>query len=377
MLGYGALFLGHSRKEIVQAVSQQVANGTNMGSSTPQELRWAEIVCRLIPSIDKVRFAASGTEANMLALRVARAYTGKTKIIKFREHFHGWNDFIAPESGINTKFGIPEEILSTTIVVNPDLEQLESVLKKTDDIAAIIVEPTGGHWGELPLNNPGFLQGLRKLTSQYGILMIMDEVITGFRISRGGAQEKFNIDPDLTIMAKIVSGGLPGGALGGKAELMELIGSDQNEEYIAHPGTWNGNPLSAAAGIAALTIIEKDPINAMANSAATELKQGINYILKKLEVPGIAHGVSSIVHVALGIPLTNEQDIYTITHDTLQQAKDPDRVKALKLAMLVNGVDMMGGIGFMVSPVHTKNHIEKTLDAFEKSITAIQEEGLI
>ena len=382
VIGYGALILGHGHPKITEAVSRRMERGTHMGTATPLELRWAELVKGLIPSAERVRFTASGTESTLLALRLARAYTGRKKVMKFREHFHGWHDYVSLESGINTTNGIPEETLSTVVVVDPDISTVEQLLLNDRDIAAVILEPTGGHWGQFPLPNPGFLQDLREVTTRHGVAMIMDEVITGFRMSRGGAQERFQVTPDLTTMAKIVAGGLPGGAVAGRAEVMDLLASDDSSRRIAHPGTYNGNPLSATAGIACLELVANEPINERADAMAERLKEGMREALAMTEVPGHVHGIASIVHVALGVECECGGDICTLPHSEIARATggqgDYGGLSApLKLAMLNEGVDMMGGIGFMVSSAHREEDIDRTAESFERALTSLRAEGLI
>ena len=377
MIGYGALILGHGHPAITDAVTERIGKGTHMGTISSLELRWAELVTEMIPSADLVRFTGSGTESTLLAMRLARTFTGKTKVVKFREHFHGWHDYASPQSGINTQVGIPEETMSTVVVVEPDLAAVEKLFDEDDNLAAVILEPTGGHWGQFPLPNPGFLHELRALATKYGVLMIMDEVICGFRMSSGGAQQRFDVTPDITTMAKIVAGGLPGGAVGGKAEVMDLLGSSDPSMRLAHPGTFNANPVSATAGIAMLETIANEPVNERADAAATRLKIGLRDALTKMEVTGHVHGIASIVHVALGVECTCPGEICTQPHSALAEATSAPRSEMLKLAMLNEGVDMMGGIGFMTSAAHRDEDIDRTVEAFEKSIAAMREERFI
>ena len=377
MMGYGALLLGHAHPAVTEAVASRLAEGTHMGANTELELEWAEQVKSLLPAADRVRFTASGTESTLLALRLARSHTGKTKLVKFREHFHGWHDYVSLESGINTQVGIPGETLSTVAVVEPELAALERYLEQDDDVAAVIVEPTGGHWGQFPLPNPGFLEGLRELTAKYRVVMIMDEVICGFRLSQGGAQVRFDIRPDLTTMAKIVAGGLPGGAVAGKAEIMEVLGSPDASRRLPHPGTFNANPVSATAGITALRLVETEPINERADAMAARLKAGLGDALIKMEVPGHVHGIASIVHVALGVECDCGGEICTHAHSQLADATGPSKSEPLKLAMLNEGVDMMGGIGFMVSAVHREADIDRTAEAFERALAALREDRVV
>ena len=383
MMGYGALILGHSHPKVTEAVSRKLSEGTHMGSATPIEIRWAEIVQELIPSAERVRFTASGTETTLLAFRLSRAYTGKRKIVKFREHLHGWHDYVSPESGINTQIGIPKETLSSVIVAEPIIEEIEDLLRRDTDIAAVIIEPTGGHWGQFPLPNPKFLRELRRITNDNNVIMIMDETITGFRMSKGGAQERFNVLPDLTTMGKIVAGGLPGGCIAGKAEIMDLISAEDTSSRIAHPGTFNGNPISAAAGVACLEELANNSVNEQADSIAIHLKDGLKNALSRKEVIGHVHGIASVVHVVLGVECDCNGNICTLPYSEIARGTgvgyhmDGGMSSNLKLAMLNEGIDMMGGIGFMVSSAHTENDVDRTADAFERSLDALRLEGMI
>jgi len=318
----------------------------------------------------------------MMAMRLARAYTGKTKVVKFRNHFHGWHDYAAQESGLNSQTGIPKETLSTVVVMDPNIVALEQLLSHDENIAAIILEPTGAHFGQLPLQNPVFLQDLRELTSKYGVILIMDEIITGFRISKGGTQERFRILPDITTMAKIVGGGLPGGAVAGRTDIMDLINSENASKNVTHPGTYHGNPLSATAGIACLELLSNEPINEMADAMAERLKKGLINSLSKMEMPGHAYGIASIVHLAIGIECGCKAEICTAPHADIANATETrgpygTRASAFKLAMLNEGVDVMGGIGFMVSSAHRKEDIDRTIESFEKALRSLRNEALV
>ena len=213
--GHGALILGHSHPEIVSAVSNQVARGTHLGANTEEELRWGRAIRRLVPSVEKLRFVSSGTEATLMALRLARAYTGRNRVVKFEEHFHGWHDYVVSSTN-RPVTGVPPTTSQSVLAFPPDLSALERFLAQDGHVAAVILEPTGAHYGQLPLMVPQFLQDLREVTRRYSVMLIMDEVVTGFRVAPGGAQAKFGIDPDLTTMAKIVAGGLPGGVRRGQ-----------------------------------------------------------------------------------------------------------------------------------------------------------------
>ena len=377
MMGFGALLLGHAHPTVTDAVSRRLSQGTHMGTSTQLEIRWAELVKSLIPSAERVRFTASGSESTLLALKLARAYTGKTKVLKLMEHFHGWHDYVSSGSGLNTQVGIPEETLSTVVVAKPDIADIERVLEQDSDIAAVILEPTGGHWGQFPLPNPGFLHDLRGLTEQHGVVMIMDEVVCGFRMSRGGAQGRFDVRPDLTTMAKIVAGGLPGGALAGKAEVMDIINAEDESRRIAHPGTFNANLVSATAGVATLELVASEPVNDQADAMASRLKQGLRDALTKMEVSGHVHGIASVVHVALGAECGCGGEICTLEHEKLAEATAAPKAQRIKLAMLNEGIDMMGGIGFITSAVHEESHVDRTVEGFERALAALREDAVI
>lgn len=379
VMGHGSLILGHSHPEIVAAVANQVAKGTHLGANTELEMRWAEAIKRLIPSAEKVRFHSSGTEATLMALRLARAYTGKNKVIKFQDHFHGWHDYVLAGG---SPAGIPGATWSTMIVLPPnDISLVEKTLSEHKDIAAVIIEPTGARMGVYPVN-PSFLKELREVTSRYGVVFIIDEVVTGFRTSPGGAQARYGVTPDLTTMAKIVAGGLPGGALAGKAEILDLIAFRGDPEWdttrrVGHPGTFNANPLSAAAGSRALEIIATQPINSRADAMAKRLKKGLNEVLTKLEVPGHAYGVASIVHITLGKDCDCDREICMMPHSEIKQAMPPAVVQALKRSMLNAGADLMAGRNFIVSSTHREQDIDRTVAAFEQAVSAMRKEGIV
>ncbi len=277
---WGPMILGHNHPAVEEAVAKALANGTSYGAPTPLEIELAELVIDAVPSIESVRFVNSGTEATMSAIRLARGYTDKKKVVKFDGCYHGHADsfLVKAGSGVITlgipgSPGVPEDIVRNTISIpynNTDI--LEKTLGEEQDIACVIIEPVAGNMGIVPPAKE-FLQKLRDLTSQNNIILIFDEVITGFRLSYGGAQERFGIMPDLTCLGKIIGGGLPVGAYGGKKEIMQLI-SPVGPVYQA--GTLSGNPLAMAAGVATLNVLkEKDfykKLEEKSASYAEELK---------------------------------------------------------------------------------------------------------
>ena len=379
--GHGSLILGHSHPAIVAAVTNQVARGTHLGANTDEEIRWGRAIKRLVPSIEKIRCHSSGTEATLMALRLARAYTGKNKVVKFVEHFHGWHDY-SVTLGDAPVAGVPETTAQSMIVLPPgDISAVEQVLSRDGDVAAVILEPTGAHFGQLPIMVPRFLDDLREVTRRYGVLLIMDEVVTGFRVSPGGAQVKFGIDPDLTTFAKIVAGGLPGGVVGGKADIIDMIAfrddaAWDSQNRIAHPGTFNANPLSAAAGATCLEMIASQPINDRADAMAARLKKGLNAIFSKMEVAGHAQGLSSLIHITLR-DCDCDREMCTMSHREIKAAAGPELTMPLKRAMINGGADIMGRGSLIVSSTHREQDVDRTLEAFEGALSAMRRDGVV
>ena len=379
--GHGALLLGHSHPAIIAAVTEQINRGTHLGASTEEELRWARSIKALIPSIERLRFHSSGTEATLMAMRLARAYTGKNKIIKLKDHFHGWHDYAMAGSD-QASPGIPEESWTNMVVVaSGDLEAIERILEKDTDIAGIILEPTGAHYGQLPIDPAIYLKGLRELTLGKGVVLIFDEVVTGFRASPGGAQSLYDVEPDLTTMAKIVAGALPGGAVGGKQDIIDMISHKGDPEWdsqrrVYHPGTFNANPLSAVAGATCLELIGTQPINQQADLMAMRLKKGLNDVLGKMEVTGHAYGIASMIHFVLS-DCDCDREVCTLAHDDIKKAIALPAMTSIKRGLQNCGVDLMGKNAFLVSATHSEKEIDSTLGAFEQALRSVREEGLI
>ena len=334
-----------------------------------------------MPAVEKLRFDSSGTEATLMAMRLARAYTGRNKIIKLQDHFHGWHDYAMAGSDRSSP-GIPDASWESMVIVPPgDLAAVEDVLNRDKDIAGLILEPTGAHYGQLPFDTPNYLKGLRELTEQHGVILIFDEVVTGFRASRGGTQVRYGISPDLTTMAKIVAGGLPGGAVGGKADIVDMIAHRGDPEWdnhhrVYHPGTFNANPLSATAGATALEMIATQPLNQQADAMAARLKSGINELFGKMEVAGHAHGIASMIHVVLA-DCDCDREICSMPHNQIREAIGSAATTGLKRGLQNLGVDIMGRDSFLVSATHTEREIDQTLEAFQSTLEAIRAEGLV
>ena len=381
VMGNGSLLMGHNPTVVTDAVAAQTTRGTHLGGATTHEIRYAEAVKHLMPNIERVRFTASGTESTYLALRLARAYTGKTKIVKFHEHFHGWHDYVTPESG-QALGGVPREIIDTVIVSPVDAAALDRILTENDDVAAVIVECNGAHYGTFPLMNPDFLHDVREVTAKHNVIFIMDEVITGFRLSPGGAQARWDLEPDLTTMAKIVAGGQPGAAVGGRAEIMELMAFRDDPEWdsvlrVPQGGTYNAQPVTVAAGVATLEAIATGEVNARADAMALRLRDGLNEAFIQNEVTGHAHGIASIIHVNLGADCNCDRDLCNMSYDEIYSTMPTEKTRAIRRAMLVNGVDMMGGRAFLVSSSHDEDVIDRTIEAFSQSLKDLRAESAL
>jgi glutamate-1-semialdehyde 2,1-aminomutase len=289
-LSWGPLILGHAHPEVNAALVDAVQRGTSFGAPTELELLMARAVMRCLPSLEMVRMVNSGTEATMSAIRLARAYTGRNKIIKFIGCYHGHNDNLlvkagsgATDMGVPDSPGVPSSVAANTISVPfNDLEALEQVFKASgEEIAAIITEPVVGNMG-LVLPKPGYLEGLRRITTQYGALLIFDEVMTGWRVSYGGAQGYFGIDPDLTTFGKVIGGGLPVGAYGGKKRIMEMV-APSGPMYQA--GTLSGNPLAMTCGLKTLEILGRPGTYERLTSLTERLIGGLNGVMEQLALP--------------------------------------------------------------------------------------------
>ncbi len=384
--GHGALLLGHNDPRVLAAMQEALAKGTHFGANHATEVRWAGLTRRLVPSAERVRFTASGTEATLMALRLARAFTGRPKIMRFLTHFHGWHDHMT--AGHRSHFdgsptaGVVPGITEHTILLPPgDLAAMRSAFEARDDIAAAILEPTGSGFGTVPLK-PEFLAALREATAKRGTMLIFDEVVTGFRVSKGGAQSAFGITPDLTALAKILAGGLPGGAVCGRKEILDLLDFEAAEkagrEKIAHPGTYNANPVSAAAGTAALAIVEAEDPSQSANRYAAELRGRLNDVLAAERIPWAVYGTFSGFHMFLNPrkrPISAPHfDPFSVGYQEITANPAPLAHK-LRLALLLHGVDINGHLSGFVSATHGPGELEATVTAFRKALAMLRSEG--
>lgn len=385
--GHGALILGHAHPAMVEAVTRQIQLGTHWGSAHELEVQWAELINRMVPCAERVRFTGTGTEATHLAIRLMRAYTGKPKIVRFVGHFHGWHDQVA--AGANSHYdgstpaGILPGITGETILCSTDsLEAVTRVLESRDDIAGVLLEAAGASTGQVPLP-AGFHAGLRALTKKHGVVLMFDEVVTGFRWSRGGAQARYGVTPDICAMAKIVAGGLPGGAIGGRADIIDQLDANAakaaGREKIGHQGTYNSNPLCAAAAIATLSLIEREDICGTAERTAAAIRDGLRQILIEENVPWGVYGEASsfiIFQNPAGLPLDPATfDAAKLGFEGLKGVKDASLMHRLRISMIANGVDIQGAPGGLVSATHGPEEVARTMEAFRTSVRWMKAEG--
>ena len=390
VMGHGALILGHSHPAMVEAVTKQITVGTHLGACHELELEWGAWVQRLIPSAERVRFTSSGTEATLMAIRLARAFTGRNRILRFDHHFHGWHDNVVgarhTDSDVRPAAGVPATTLGSQVTVpQNDIAVVERTLDEDPDIAAVIIEPTGAAMGTEPLA-PGFLAQLREVTERHTVLLIFDEVVTGFRVSPGGAQKLFGVTPDLTCLAKILAGGLPGGAVTGRRDILALMEFRLDMEWnfgrrVFHPGTFNANPLSAAAGTAVLSHIADGQPQAHADAMTRRLVQGMNDAIEKRGIPGCVYGFSSMFHIVLGKDCPRPKDGIEWPWRAANGAPPPQTdltaQLALKQGCLDNGVDLMGMNRGIVSAVHQPADIDATITAFDNTLAQMREQGIL
>jgi len=384
--GHGALILGHAHPEVTAAIAEAAAEGTQFGASHPREVAWAAQIRRMVPSCERLRFTSSGTEATLMAVRLARAMTGRHKLLRFVGHFHGWHDHMT--TGYASHFdgtptaGVLPGVAEGIVLAPPgDLAAAERVLA-TGEVAAVILEPTGASFGQVPLR-PEFLRDLRAATEKHGTLLIMDEVVTGFRISPGGAQGAFGIRPDLSTFAKIVAGGMPGAAVGGRRDILDLLdfaaAPAAGREKIGHQGTYNANPVAAAAGIACLRIVETGEATARADATAAALRAALNEVLAEEGLRWAVYGTSSGFHVFVNPK--NRGDVVPGRFDALDCAMDelknppPRLVSRLRLALLLHGMDVNGRLSGFTSAAHGPADIADAAAALRASVRMLREEG--
>ena len=362
VLSWGPLMLGHAHPQVVEALHKAVQEGTSFGAPSPLENQLAKLVQEFMPKIEMLRFVNSGTEATMTALRLARAYTGRDKIIKFRGCYHGHADLLLVQAGSGVATlglpdspGVPKATVQDTLVAEyNDLTSVESLFETfPEDIAAVIVEPVAGNMGVVPPRE-GFLDGLRDMTREHESVLIFDEVMTGFRVHPGGAQALYDIEPDLTTLGKVIGGGLPVGAYGGKREIMEMV-APVGPMYQA--GTLSGNPLAMSAGIATLQTLKKDGVWEGIDRAARTLSEGI---ADEADAAGIP-----LYQTRVGTMFAGYFSEEKVTDWETASQSDQERFGSYFRELLKRGVYIAPSqfeAGF-ISSVHDQDAIEHTLEA--------------
>lgn len=370
VLSWGPMILGHAHPRVTAALKQALVNGTSFGAPTEREVLLAKLVKKAVPSIDLVRMVSSGTEATMSAIRAARGFTGRDRIVKFDGGYHGHGNslLVKAGSGVAT-FGLPDSPgvpadlakLTLTVAYN-DLDAVRDLAARMgEQIACIIVEPVAGNMGCVP-PEPGFLQGLRRICDQYGIVLIFDEVMTGFRVAFGGAQQLYGIRPDLTCLGKVIGGGLPVGAFGGRREIMERI-APLGPIYQA--GTLSGNPLAMAAGLETLTLLSRPGVYKTLEKISNELEQGLRSAAAEAGVPAAFNRVGSMFTCFF----TGQR----VKDFASAKTSDTARFGRFFLAMLKHGVNLAPSqfeAGFL-SLAHTRADIAKTIEAARKSLKGL------
>ena len=367
---WGPLIVGHAHPEVVAAIKRAAEQGTSYGAPTEIEITVAEEILKAYPSMDMIRMVNSGTEATMSALRLARGVTGRTKIVKFEGCYHGHSDQLLIKAGsgaltlgVPDSPGVPKQIAATTISARfNDLEGLREIFERDgEDIACVILEPVAGNMGVV-LPEEGFLQGVRRLTEEYGALLIFDEVITGFRVGYGGAQAHFGIDPDLTCLGKIIGGGLPVGAYGGKRRFMEQI-APSGPVYQA--GTLSGNPLAMNAGLATLKILQSPGTYEALTAKTSRLAQGLQQIAADAGVPVSVNVIGAMFSMFFtDVPVKDFAS--ACTSDVKQFAR-------YHRGMLEGGI-YLGPSQFesvLLSTAHTEADIDQTLEQAQKVFNMI------
>jgi glutamate-1-semialdehyde 2,1-aminomutase len=372
VLSWGPLIHGHADDKVVETVQDLTAKGTSFGAPHEMETKLAELVIDRVPSIEMVRMVSSGTEATMSALRLARGYTGRNKILKFEGCYHGHGDslLIKAGSGVATlglpdSPGVPESVASNTLTVPyNDLESLKVAFENFgDDIAGVILEPVTGNMGVVRPEE-GFLEGIREITEQYGSLLIFDEVMTGFRVGYNCAQGELGVTPDLTCLGKVIGGGLPAGAFGGRRDIMERIAPAGN---IYQAGTLSGNPLAMGAGFETIRQLTPESYDYF-DKIGDRLEKGMAEAAEKHGIPHWTTRAGSMV----GFFFTNEE----VRNFETAKTSDLDMFSRYFNLMLENGVSVPPSQfeGLFLSTKHTEEDIEKTIAAAEKAFSVIAEE---
>jgi glutamate-1-semialdehyde 2,1-aminomutase len=375
-MGSAAQLLGHGHPDVVEAIQRQAAKAIFSADCHELEIEWAEWVNRLFPSAERTRFTSSGSESTMLALRLGRAWSGKDRVLRIDGHYHGWHDHVMKGASAGSSrppsLGVPAAVSELIEVCAAAPESIEQALQDSG-IGTLILEASGANYGCVPLSTDN-LQAIHDVARAAGVVLIFDEVITGFRWSPGGRQARDNILPDLTTLAKVAPGGLPGGAVCGRADIMELMNNSAQRQGcsppVSHKGTFNASPLIAAAAVAAMPHLATGEAQAKADRMAGLMRDGMNSIIAELGVDALAYGDASIFHLHFG-----HRSLDGVTPAQIR-GLPKQQVAAYRNGMLARGVDIMSFTSGLTSAAHTPELIGEALEAFRGTLSEMIDEGL-
>jgi len=378
VMGHGGLILGHCHPDVVRAVQEQMAKGVHYGENHQLEIEWAELIKSMVPSAEMVEFFPCGNEANMMALRLCRSFTGRKKVLKFEYHFHGWNDQLTTPGSEGT---IPEDnVINTVNIPANKLDILEKELS-TKEYAVLMTEGGGASLGGAMPLDVDFTRAIPDLARKYGTIWCLDEVVTGFRDYLSGEQQGWQavigVKPDLTTLGKCIGGGLGAGALVGRADIMEGFSPKKGTKRIGHSGTWNGNPLTSAAGVAACKLYKTGEPQRKAAEAGSLFRKKCNEFLKQRGINGRLYS-RSIVHFYIGPIDFEPADDTMLPTANYANLRNPALLpirQRLCLHLLHRGIATMGGRGFILTSAHTEEDIDQTVNALADSLEAMIAEG--
>lgn len=376
-MGSASQMLGHGHADVVAAVQAQASKAMFSADCHKAEIVWAEWVNQLIPCAERTRFCASGSEATMLALRLGRAFSGRPGILRLDGHYHGWHDHALkgakPGSAAPPSLGVPAAISDLVTVCAADPQAMEGALQD-HHIGTVIIEASGANYGSVPLPADR-LRVLHDVARKAGVVLIFDEIITGFRWSPGGRQALEGIVPDLTTLAKILTGGLPGGAVCGRAEIMEMMNNAERRDGlsppVSHKGTFNGSPLVAAGACAAMEHLSTGAPQRQADAMAARLRDGIAALMVRHGIAGTIYGESSTCHMYFGAAAPCD-----LTPAQIRGAA-PDLITGLRGRLLARGVDLMSHTSCVTSAAHTPELIDEALGAFDATLADLVRDGVI
>jgi glutamate-1-semialdehyde 2,1-aminomutase len=384
--GHGSMMLGHCHPRVTQAIQSAAQSGVQFAAGSPLEVAWAELIHRHIPTAERVRFTASGTEATLLAIRIARAYTGRFKLIRVKTHYHGWHDFAV--SGYNDFFdgaaapGVLPGIAENTVLVEPnDIEDLRRAIGvNRTAVAALLLEPLGSHFGSVPTSD-AYLTSAAALAQDSGIPVILDEVISAFRVSSSGVQGLLGLKPDLTCMGKVAAGGMPGGIVCGAERMMSVLSRSAQSaagarKKVFHQGTFTGNPVTAGAAIATIDEVVKNHLCEHATHMGQLARSRLNETFGRMNICWKAYGRFSAFHIYPEVPQGAADDIEGLPWKMFASRPAP-LLQSLRIALNLEGVDISSrGSGFL-SGIHQREDVDCLVEGFERALLRLRQEKLL